>query len=482
MRRPVRGRVAPAESRRSAQPGPAPRGGGGGLRRRGHLGSRRPHRREGRGGRGHAVPPLPDQGEAVRSHPHRPYRRHRRGCPGPDRRRGPRSRLLRLPGPPGRGEHLEARPDPGLAGRRRGDRTGGGPVQAEPRRGGGPARRRGPAGRCGAQRRLVRRRALLGRGHLYRRRPSAHDGPTRGDPRHHLRRPPAAAPEQPRRAARMKAAVYHRTGSPDVFRYEDVPDPSVGDSEILVKVEAISIEGGDTLSRQGGEMRTVPHVVGYQCAGTVVAVGGAVQRFVVGQRAVTVGIDGSHAELRAVPESFAWAIPDGLSTDEAACVPVPWGTADDCLFEFGHLRAGETVLVHAGASGVGIAAIQLAKRAGARVLATASSDDKLARLTELGLDEGINYVRDDFVAESRRLTEGRGVDVIVDSVGGATLQGSIRALAYRGRCVTVGDAGRSPAEHLDISTMRGNNQTLSGYFLGVELLMAPRAYAMIAGH
>jgi len=256
----------------------------------------------------------------------------------------------------------------------------------------------------------------------------------------------------------MKAAVYYETGSPDVFRYEDVPEPAVGGDEVLVRVEAVSVEGGDTLNRLGGAMRTVPHVVGYQCAGTVLAVGGQVKNFVVGQRAVTVGIDGSHAELRAVPEPFAWGIPDGLSTDEAACVPVPWGTADDCLFEFGHLSAGETVLVHAGAGGVGIAAIQLAKRAGARVLATASSDDKLARLKELGLDEGINYVRDDFVAESRRLTEGRGVDVIVDSVGGATL----------------------PAEHLDISTMRANNQTLSGYFLGVELLVSPRPHAMIA--
>jgi NADPH:quinone reductase len=280
----------------------------------------------------------------------------------------------------------------------------------------------------------------------------------------------------------MKAAVYYETGDTDVFRYEDVPDPTVGGNEILVKVEAISIEGGDTLNRLGGDMNRVPHVVGYQCAGTVIAAGEQVTGFAVGDRAVTVGIDGSHAELRAVPESFAWKIPDGLSTDEAACVPVPWGTADDCLFEFGHLVAGETALVHAGAGGVGIAAIQLAKRAGARVFATASSDDKLERLKELGLDEGINYARTDFVAEARRLTDGRGVDVIVDSVGGATLQGSIRALAYRGRCVTVGDAGRAPAEQLDISTMRPNNQTLSGYFLGAELLFFPRPHAMIARH
>ena len=277
----------------------------------------------------------------------------------------------------------------------------------------------------------------------------------------------------------MKAAVYYETGGPDVFRYEDVPDPVPGPGELLVRVEAISIEGGDTLNRLGGEIARAPHVVGYQCAGKVVALGDGVANFAVGDRVVTVGLDGSHAELRAVGASFAWRIPAGLSTSEAACVPVPFGTADDCLFEFGRLAAGETALIHAGAGGVGIAAIQMAKRAGARVLSTASSDERLERLKELGLDEGINYRTHDFVAEARRLTDGRGVDVIVDSVGGATLQGSVNALAYRGRCVSVGDAGRAPAEHIDISGMRGNNQTLTGYFLGAELFMSPRAYAMI---
>ncbi len=277
----------------------------------------------------------------------------------------------------------------------------------------------------------------------------------------------------------MKAAVYYETGSPDVFRYEDVPDPAIGSSELLVQVQAISIEGGDTLNRLQGDMSRVPHIVGYQCAGTVAAIGDEVSGYSVGDRVVTVGIDGSHAELRAVDQSFAWTIPDPLSTEEAACVPVPFGTADDCLFEFGHLTSGETVLIHAGAGGVGIAAIQLAKRVGARVFATASSDEKLERLKELGLDEGINYARSDFVTELRNRTGGRGADVIVDSVGGRTLQGSIDALAYRGRCVTVGDAGRSAAETLDISKMRPNNQTLSGYFLGAELLLFPRAYPMI---
>ena len=138
----------------------------------------------------------------------------------------------------------------------------------------------------------------------------------------------------------VNAAVYYETGNPDVFRYEHVPDPTPGPTEILVRVEAISIEGGDTLNRLGGAMNAVPHVVGYQCAGVVMSVGEDVAGFVVGDRVVTVGIDGSHAELRAVPEPFAWKIPDPLATDEAACVPVPWGTADDCLFEFGHLGRG----------------------------------------------------------------------------------------------------------------------------------------------
>lgn len=280
----------------------------------------------------------------------------------------------------------------------------------------------------------------------------------------------------------MKAAVYYETGSPDVFRYEDVPDPVVGATDILVTVEAVSIEGGDTLNRLGGALNAVPHIVGYQCAGTVIAIGDQVSAFTVGDRVVTVGIDGSHAALRAVPEPFVWKIPEGVSTDEAACVPVPFGTADDCLFEFGHLVAGETALIHAGAGGVGIAGIQLAKRAGARVFATASSDDKLERLKELGLDEGINYATHDFVAEARRLTDGRGVDVVVDSVGATTLQGSIDVLSYRGRCVSVGDAGRASAEQLNIANMRGNNQTFSGYFMGAEMLFFPRPHALIAGH
>ena len=280
----------------------------------------------------------------------------------------------------------------------------------------------------------------------------------------------------------MKAAVYYETGGPDVFRYEDVPDPTCGPGDVLLRVEAVSVEGGDTLNRLGGDLTTVPHVVGYQCAGRVLEVGDGVDDLVPGDRVVTVGVDGSHAELRVTGRPFCWRIPDGLATEVAACVPVPFGTADDCLFEFGRLQPGETVLVHAGASGVGIAAIQLAKRAGAFVVATASSPERLDRLVPLGLDHGIDYTATDFASEVRRLTDGRGADVIVDSVGGSNLQRSLLCLAYRGRCVTFGDAGRETPSTLDISTMRSANQTLVGYFLGAELFLGTRAHAMIAGH
>src|SRR5436190_6763375 len=178
----------------------------------------------------------------------------------------------------------------------------------------------------------------------------------------------------------MKAAVYYETGPPDVFRYEDVDDPAVFPGGVVVDIEAISIEGGDTLNRGGGEMTSTPHIVGYQCAGTIRDVGDGVEDREIGQRVVVTWMSGSHAERTAVPAIVTWPLPDGAELTELACVPIPFGTASDCLFEFGHLQAGETVLIQAGAGGVGLAAIQLAKRAGATVLATASSADRLERL------------------------------------------------------------------------------------------------------
>jgi NADPH:quinone reductase len=277
----------------------------------------------------------------------------------------------------------------------------------------------------------------------------------------------------------LKAACYYETGPPTVFRYEDVPNPVCGPGDVLVDVEAISIEGGDTLNRAGGEMASSPHVVGYQCAGTIADVGADVQDRQPGQRVVCTMLWGSHAERVATPAIVTWVVPDGLDIVEAACVPVPWGTADDCLFEFGHLQPGETVLIQAGASGVGLAAIQLAKRSGATVLATASSDEKLERLRDYGLDHGINYRTSDFPVVARELTAGRGVDLVVDSVG-STLASSVQSLAYRGRVTLVGSAGRDP-QPFDAGALMPANQTLTGVFLGAEIV-TDRVQAMIGRH
>ena len=275
----------------------------------------------------------------------------------------------------------------------------------------------------------------------------------------------------------MKAAVYYQNGGPEVFKYEDVPDPVCHPKGVVIRVEAVSIEGGDTLNRWHGPLLTKPHVVGYQAAGEIVEVGSEVTNLRVGQKVTTVYNFGSHAALRGVPARNAWPVPKGLDIKLAAAIPVPFGTADDCLFEYGRLKEGETVLVQAGASGVGVAAIQLAKRAGATVLATASSDARLERLKPLGLDHGINYRTDDVVKSVMKITSNRGVDLVVDPVGGATLQGSLLSLAYRGRVSMVGAAGREPMT-VDVSPLMAGNRSLTGVFLGAEM-GTERAHNMI---
>ena len=277
----------------------------------------------------------------------------------------------------------------------------------------------------------------------------------------------------------MKAAVYYETGAPDVFLYEDMPDPVCQPGGVVIDVKAISIEGGDVLNRAGGEMPSRPHIVGYQCAGVIREAGANVTDRAVDQPVVTVMPFGSHASQVAVAAMQTWPVPDGMDLKTAACVPIPFGTAHECLFEFGRLKAGETVLIQAGAGGVGLAAIQLAKRAGATVLATASSDEKLERLKEFGLDHGINYKTEDFVARARELSGGRGVDLVVDSVG-TTLPGSVAATGYRGRVIQVGNAGRPEDHRLDVSTLSEMSRTLTSVFFGGALMFEPqRARPMV---
>jgi NADPH:quinone reductase len=278
----------------------------------------------------------------------------------------------------------------------------------------------------------------------------------------------------------MKAAVIYENGPPEVLLYEDIPDPEAPDGCVLLDVEAISVEGGDLLHRVGSPPEAVPHVVGYLAAGTVVAVGGGVERPSVGERVVTMNAAGSHAERRVVPAISAWPVPDGMDAAVAACVPIAFGTAQECLFTAGNLQSGQTALIHAGAGGVGMAAIQLAKNAGATVLATASSDEKLERLEEFGLDHGINYARENFAERALELTGGRGANVILDSIGGETLVDSVGALAYRGTLVSVGLAARA-GSNIEARTLWEKNNALRGVFLGGALLNEyPRVRAMIA--
>jgi len=271
----------------------------------------------------------------------------------------------------------------------------------------------------------------------------------------------------------MKAAVYYETGAPSVFQYAEVPDPVCQPGGVLLDVKAISIEGGDVLNRAGGDMPAKPHIVGYQCAGIIREVGSQVTDRSVGQAVIAVMPFGSHASTVAVAGQQTFPVPDGLDLQQAACIPIAFGTAHECLFEFGRLQAGETVLIQAGAGGVGLAAIQLAKRAGATVLSTASNDDKLERLKAYGLDHGINYRNGDWVSQARSLSGGMGVALVVDSVG-TTLEGSIAATGYKGRIVVVGNAGRAENRAVDPGKLSEMNRSLTGVFFGGALMFEPQ--------
>ena len=278
----------------------------------------------------------------------------------------------------------------------------------------------------------------------------------------------------------MRAAVVREPGPPEVLRYEEVPDPSCHPRGVVIEVEAASIEGGDLRARAQGPLPRVPHVVGYQCSGVIREVGEAVTERSVGERVVAVAASGSHAELRSVPVRATWVLPDGLGAEEAACVPVPFATAHDCLHEFGAVAPGETVLIQGATGGLGIACVQIAKAAGATVIGTSSSEEKLERLREYGLDHGVT-TPGDTVSAVRELTDGEGVDLVVDPVGGETLQQSLEALTYRGRALTVGNASRGEST-LDISALMSGNRTLRGVYLAAEQgANFARVEALIAG-
>ena len=266
----------------------------------------------------------------------------------------------------------------------------------------------------------------------------------------------------------MKAAVYYENGGPEVLRYEEVPDPKCPDNGLLVRVEAISVEGGDTVNRWRGPLASRPHIVGYQAAGEVIQIGRNVSGFQPGQKITTTGTHGSHAALRAVSAATAWHVPAGMDVKIAATLPIPFGTADNCLFAYGNVQADDTVLIQSGAGGVGVAAIQLAKRAGARVIATASSDARLDAIRKLGVDYGINSEREDVAAAVLKWTEGKGVALALDGNGGKSLQSSIASLGWKGRVTFIGFSGREMSK-VDVSSLIAGNRSIIGVALGTEM-------------
>jgi NADPH2:quinone reductase len=278
----------------------------------------------------------------------------------------------------------------------------------------------------------------------------------------------------------MKAAVYYENGGPEVLRYEDVPDPVCASDGVVIDVEVISVEGGDTLHRGRTPLPRRPHIVGYQCAGTIREVGPRVSGRKVGERIVAVVPSGSHAERVAAPASSTWLVPAGADLTAVACVPVAFGTAHEALFALGHLERGQRVLVHAGAGGVGLAAIQLAHAAGAEVVTTASSADKLARLRDFGANHGINYKEEPLVDAVAKAVGPNAIDLVIDTVGGKTLQESVSTLKYRGRIVNLGMAGRDPAP-FNPFPLWGRNGTLIGMSLMTSLTNEyARTHAVIA--
>jgi NADPH2:quinone reductase len=281
----------------------------------------------------------------------------------------------------------------------------------------------------------------------------------------------------------MRAAIIERNGGPDELRIAHVPDPSVRPGGVIIEVRAIGLQGGDLTNREIGALHAAQHVLGYQASGVVRELGEGVTGLAVGQRVVANAMWGSHAELMSARSSKVWPIPDALSFELAACLPIEFGTAHDALFEFGCLQLGERLLVHGGAGGVGLAAIQLAKRAGAVVLATAGDDERVARLAAVGVDHPVNYRATDVAEAVMQFTEGHGADLVVDPIGGATLDVSIAALAYRGRISWIGNpAGHRSGHRADVWKMMEKNGRLDALFLAMEQSKSPqRTHALTAG-
>ncbi|MGI8968301.1 MAG: zinc-binding dehydrogenase [Chloroflexota bacterium] len=294
----------------------------------------------------------------------------------------------------------------------------------------------------------------------------------------------------------MRAIVFERHGGPEVLEYREVPAPEVGPDEALVRVRACGVNRLDLFVRDGNLPHEIPmpHISGSEVAGEVEQVGDLVTRFKPGDRVViapylTCGVceyclmgeeticlhgdvlgrnsSGGYAEYVSVAARQLLSIPDGISFEAAAAVTLATLTAWHMLVSRARLRPGEDVLVLGAGSGVGSAAIQIAKQGGARVFATAGSQDKLERARELGADYTINHSDVDFRREVRSLTGKRGVDIVVEHVGEATWEQSVGSLARNGRLVTTG-ATTGPNGKLNLDRLFGGQLSILGSFGGTR--------------
>jgi NADPH:quinone reductase-like Zn-dependent oxidoreductase len=269
----------------------------------------------------------------------------------------------------------------------------------------------------------------------------------------------------------MKAAVYDHPGPPDVLNYREVPDPKVGPGDVLIAIDAISIEGADLINRRSTPPSSSSWIVGYAASGRVVAVGVDVADRKVGDRVTAFDMQGSHAELWAVPATRTWLLPSGVDAASAAALPISFGTAHHCLFARGSLLRHETVLIQGAAGGVGLAAVQLAAKAGATVFAVSSGEKRLEKISSLGADHVIDRSSQDLVEAVQDITKGNGVDLVIDPVG-ATLPSSLAVLSPESRLVFVGNAGGGNLS-VDLWPTMQSNQTLHGVFMG-PLFERPR--------
>lgn len=255
----------------------------------------------------------------------------------------------------------------------------------------------------------------------------------------------------------MKAIRVHATGGPEVLRYEDVPDPQPGPDQVLIRLEAAGVNYIDIYYRTGLYRAPLPFIPGSEGAGVVVAVGPGVTDVQPGARVAYIGGLGAYADLVAVPASRVVRLPEGIDAATAAAVLLQGITAHYLVHATYPLRAGQWALVHAAAGGVGLLLVQMAKRAGATVIGTVGTEAKAALARQAGADHVIVYTEQDFEEETRRLTGGRGVDVVYDAVGKTTFEKSLNVLRPRGYLVLFGQAsGPAPAIDPQILNTKGS--------------------------